>query len=128
MTGGIVEVNALAAVNLKAILTHRCRALPGADGIAGNDRCFAVRSRLHPLCALTVVRVCLNLRAALVIARSALHIEVMSIRISAHEWVVANIGIAVQRLRVFKMATKTLRGQEPPHARTVIASKEVVVT
>jgi len=95
----VVEVNSQSKIYLKIVLIDRCRVLTGADRIASDNRCFAVSSNLDPLGALAVVRIGLNLSASGVIARLALLVETVPIRIGAGDRTIADVRVMIQRLR-----------------------------
>jgi hypothetical protein len=122
----VVEVNSLSAIDLKTILGHRRRVLSATNRIARYDRGFSVRPSLHPLGALAVIRIGLNLSATGVITRPTLLIEVVTVRIRTYKGIVSNVGIPVQRLWVFEMSSKTIWRHEPPHRTRVVPRAEVV--
>src|SRR5262249_525697 len=111
----VVEVNSLSAIDLKTILGHRCRVLSATNRIARYDCGFSVRPSLHPLGALAVIRIDLNLNATRVITRPTLLIEVVTVRIRTYKGIVSNVGIPVQRLWVFEMSSKTIWRQKAPY-------------
>ena len=106
VAGSVVEVNSLSAIHLKTILGQRRRVLSATNRIARYDRGFSVRPSLHPLNALAVLRIGINLRATGVVTRSALLVEIVAVRIGARQRIVADVGVVIQRLRVFKMSPK----------------------
>lgn len=52
--------------------------------------------------------------------------EIMASRIGTRKWIVSNVSVLVESLRVFEMSPKLIGRHEPPHVAPVIARAEVI--
>lgn len=77
--------------------------------------------------ALFVLVVLMAALTARPIVFGAIQIEIEPGRICSAQWIVRNIAVLVQRLRVFEMSPHRIWAEEPPHRTRIVAGFEVVI-